>query len=75
MGRWVAGILACPSTHFAGRADCKRTPTNSAVYVCPTHVHWGLDNRTVLARCIVEDGSTANRVEFRSAGADANHTC
>jgi len=35
-------------------------------------VHWGLDNRTVLARCIVEAGSAANRVEFRSAGADAN---
>jgi glutamine synthetase len=31
-----------------------------------------LDNRTVLARCIVEAGSAANRVEFRSAGADAN---
>ena len=38
----------------------------------PTHVCWGLDNRTVLARCIVEPGSMANRVEFRSAGADAN---
>jgi glutamine synthetase len=33
---------------------------------------WGLDNRTVLARCVVEPNSSANRVEFRSAGADAN---
>ena len=39
---------------------------------CPTHVHWGLDNRTVLVRCIVEPASRANRVEFRAAGADAN---
>ena len=38
----------------------------------PTHIHWGLDNRTVLARCVVEAGSPANRVEFRSAGSDAN---
>jgi len=38
----------------------------------PTHVTWGLDNRTVLARCIAEAGSAANRVEYRSAGADAN---
>ena len=28
---------------------------------------WGLDNRTVLARCIVEEGSSANRVEFLTA--------
>ena len=38
----------------------------------PTHVVWGGDNRTVLARCIMEENSPANRVEFRSAGADAN---
>jgi glutamine synthetase len=37
----------------------------------PTHIHWGLDNRSVLARCICEGGSP-NRVEYRSAGADAN---
>ncbi|MEP7201409.1 MAG: glutamine synthetase family protein [Ilumatobacteraceae bacterium] len=37
----------------------------------PTHVHWGGDNRTVLARLTMTSGS-ANRVEFRSAGADAN---
>ena len=38
---------------------------------CPTHVHWGDDNRTVLARLTMHAGN-ANRVEFRSAGADAN---
>ncbi len=38
---------------------------------CPTHVHWGGDNRSVLCRCTVGQGQ-ANRVEFRSGGADAN---
>jgi glutamine synthetase len=38
----------------------------------PTHIHWGLDNRSVLCRCVVAVGSSANRVEFRTAGADAN---
>jgi glutamine synthetase len=38
---------------------------------CPTHVHWGGDNRSVLCRCTVGQGR-ANRVEFRSGGADAN---
>lgn len=37
----------------------------------PTHVHWGLDNRSVMCRCTVGAGN-ANRVEFRAAGADAN---
>ena len=35
-------------------------------------MNWGLDNRTVLARCICEAGSAANRIEYRSAGADAH---
>jgi glutamine synthetase len=38
---------------------------------CPTHVHWGGDNRSVMCRCTVDQGS-ANRVEYRAAGADAN---
>ncbi|MEE9414988.1 MAG: glutamine synthetase family protein [Acidimicrobiales bacterium] len=38
---------------------------------CPTHVHWGGDNRSVLCRCTVGQGE-ANRVEYRGAGADAN---
>ena len=37
----------------------------------PTHVHWGLDNRSVMCRCTVGAGN-ANRVEYRAAGADAN---
>ncbi|WP_420626922.1 glutamine synthetase family protein [Candidatus Poriferisodalis sp.] len=37
----------------------------------PTHVHWGLDNRSVMCRCTVGAGN-ANRVEFRAPGADAN---
>ena len=37
----------------------------------PTHVHWGLDNRSVMCRCTVGAGN-ANRVEYRAPGADAN---
>ena len=73
MGRWVAGILehALALTLLGG--PTANGPRRIRPYTfAPTHVHWGLDNRTVLARCIVEAGSTANRVEFRSAGADAN---
>ena len=73
MGQWIAGqlehaeslsLLALPTPNAAKRIQ----PFTFA----PTHVHWGLDNRTVMARCIAEASSPANRVEFRSAGADAN---
>lgn len=73
MGKWLAGLLkhapalgllGAPTTNGARRID----PYTFA----PTHIHWGLDNRTVLARCIAEAGSPANRVEFRAGGADAN---
>ncbi len=73
MSQWIAGLLeharsigliASPTAN-----GVKRVQPNT---FAPTHVHWGLDNRTVLVRCIVEAGSRANRVEFRSAGADAN---
>ncbi len=37
----------------------------------PTHVHWGLDNRSVMCRCTVGAGN-ASRVEYRAPGADAN---
>ncbi len=37
----------------------------------PTHVHWGLDNRSAMCRCTV-GASNANRVEYRAPGADAN---
>ena len=73
MSKWLGGLI-----HHARSLSLLGTPTdNGAKRVrpytfAPTHVHWGLDNRTVLARCITEAGSSANRVEFRSAGADAN---
>ncbi|MGB3733327.1 MAG: glutamine synthetase family protein [Ilumatobacter sp.] len=73
MGHWIAGLL-----QHARSMGLIASPTANGVKrvqpytFCPTHVHWGLDNRTVLVRCIVEAGSRANRVEFRAAGADAN---
>ena len=73
MSRWLGGLM-----EHARSLSLLASPTdNGAKRVrpytfAPTHVHWGLDNRTVLARCITEAGSSANRVEFRSAGADAN---
>ena len=65
MSHWIAGLLehACSMGLIA-------SPTANGVKrirpytFCPTHVHWGLDNRTVLVRCIVEPGSRANRVEI-----------
>jgi glutamine synthetase len=73
MSRWLAGQLANAQALMLLAAPtingCKRIQPYT---FAPTHVTWGLDNRTVLARCIVEEGSQANRVEFRAAGADAN---
>lgn len=72
MSKWLGGLM-----EHARSLSLLASPTdNGAKRVrpytfAPTHVHWGLDNRTVLARCITEAGSSANRVEFRSAGADA----
>lgn len=73
MSQWIAGILEhAPALSLLG-APTANGPRRIRPYTfAPTHVHWGLDNRTVLARCIVEKASSANRVEFRSAGADAN---
>ena len=73
MSKWLGGLI-----EHARSLSLLASPTdNGAKRVrpytfAPTHVHWGLDNRTVLARCIAEAGSPANRVEFRSAGADSN---
>ena len=72
MARWTAGIL-----HHARSMQLLGIPTPNgyrrvvANTFCPTHVHWGADNRTVMARLTMHAG-TANRVEFRCAGADAN---
>ncbi|MEL6983150.1 MAG: glutamine synthetase family protein, partial [Actinomycetota bacterium] len=73
MQRWTAGLLAAaPALTLLG-APTSNGPKRIRPYTfCPTHAGWGLDNRTVLARCIVEDGSAANRVEYRAAGSDAN---
>jgi glutamine synthetase len=73
MLKWIGGQL-----HHAEALTFLGSPTSNGpkrirpYTFAPTHVTWGLDNRTVLARCIVEAGSQANRVEFRAAGADAN---
>ena len=73
MSRWLAGLV----THALSTTLINSPTPNSSKRIrpytfAPTHVHWGLDNRSVLARCIVDAGSRANRVEWRSAGADAN---
>jgi glutamine synthetase len=73
MAKWLAGQLehACSIT-LLGAPTANGTKRIRPYTFAPTHVHWGLDNRTVLARCIVEPGSSANRVEYRHAGADAH---
>jgi len=73
MAAWLGGLLkhALPLT-FLG-APTINGPRRIRPYTfAPTHVNWGLDNRSVLARCICELASSANRVEYRSAGADAH---
>ena len=73
MRAWLAGQLEhAPALTILG-APTSNGPKRLRPYTfAPCHVTWGLDNRTVLARCIVEPGSGANRVEYRSAGSDAN---
>ena len=73
MKQWMGGLLEhAEAMTFVG-APTPNGPKRIRPYTfAPTHVCWGLDNRTVLARCIAEAGSAANRVEFRPAGADAN---
>jgi glutamine synthetase len=72
MAQWTAGLL-----HHARAMQLVGIPTPNgyrrvvANTFCPTHVHWGADNRTVMARLTMHAGS-ANRVEFRCPGADAN---
>lgn len=73
MRAWLGGIIEhAAALTFLG-VPTSNGPKRIRPYTfAPTHIHWGLDNRTVLARCITEAGSSANRVEFRSAGSDAN---
>ena len=73
MRKWLGGLLEHAEAMTLLGAPTTNGPKRIREYTfAPTHVCWGLDNRTVLARCIAESGSGANRVEFRSAGADAN---
>lgn len=73
MRAWMGGLLEHAEALTLLGAPTSNGPKRIRPYTfAPTHVTWGLDNRTVLARCIAESGSKANRVEFRSAGADAN---
>jgi len=73
MGSWIAGLLEHAESMVLLGTPNSNGPKRIRPYTfAPTHIHWGLDNRTVLARCVIESGSSANRVEFRSAGADAN---
>lgn len=73
MRHWLGGLMANASALTLLGAPTSNGPKRIRPYTfAPTHVTWGLDNRTVMARCIAESGSGANRVEFRSAGADAN---
>ncbi|MGH1491641.1 MAG: glutamine synthetase family protein [Acidimicrobiales bacterium] len=73
MSAWLGGIMEHAAAMTLLGAPTSNGPKRIRPYTfAPTHIHWGLDNRTVLARCITEAGSGANRVEFRSAGTDAN---
>jgi glutamine synthetase len=72
LARWTAGLLAnATAMSLIGIPTPNGYRRVRPYTFCPTHVHWGEDNRTVLAR-LTMNGGAANRVEFRSAGADAN---
>ena len=72
MSQWLGGLL-----DNAGALSLLGSPVPNGYKrvrpytFAPTHVHWGLDNRSVMCRCTVGAGS-ANRVEYRAPGADAN---
>jgi glutamine synthetase len=69
---WVGGLVRhAPAMSLVGIPTGNGYKRVREYTFCPTHVHWGGDNRTVLCRCTTGQGQ-ANRVEFRSAGADAN---
>ncbi len=73
MSQWIAGLLEHAQAMTVLGAPNVNGPKRIRPYTfAPTHIHWGLDNRTVLCRSICEGGSQANRVEYRLAGADAN---
>jgi glutamine synthetase len=72
MRHWVGGLIHhAPALQLLGIPFGNGYKRVRPFTFCPTHVSWGGDNRTVLARCTVDQGG-ANRVEYRAAGADAN---
>jgi glutamine synthetase len=72
MSHWVAGQLEHAAALSLLGSPMPYAHKRVRPYTfAPTHIHWGLDNRSVLCRCTVGAGS-ANRVEYRAAGADAN---
>ncbi len=72
MSSWLSGLVGnATALSLLGSPLPNGFKRVRAYTFAPTHVHWGLDNRSVLCRCTVGQGG-ANRVEFRGAGADAN---
>lgn len=72
MEHWTAGQLKHGAALMLLATPTINGPKRIQPYTfAPTHAHWGLDNRTVMLRCICEN-SPANRVEYRAAGAGAN---
>ena len=72
MRHWIGGLIAnAPAMSLLGIANGNGYKRVRKYSFCPTHIHWGLENRSVLCRCTLDQGS-ANRVEYRAAGADAN---
>jgi glutamine synthetase len=73
MAHWLAGMLEhAEAMNIIGAPNPNSMKRMRPYTFAPTHVHWGGGNRTVLVRCLTEAGSAANRVEYRSAGANAN---
>ncbi|MEM9204239.1 MAG: glutamine synthetase family protein [Actinomycetota bacterium] len=73
MAAWLGGLIEHAGSMVFLGAPTPNGPRRIRPYTfAPTHINWGLDNRTVLARCICEGDTQANRVEYRSAGADAH---
>ncbi|MCP5030059.1 MAG: glutamine synthetase [Actinomycetia bacterium] len=72
MSQWTAGLLRhAQSLTVLGIPFANGYRRLAPYSFAPTHVHWGLDNRSVLARCLVDQGP-GNRVEYRAADASAN---
>lgn len=72
MSHWMGGLMAnAAALSLLGSPIPNGYKRVRPYTFAPTHIHWGLDNRSVMCRCTVGAGNS-NRVEFRAAGADAN---